>query len=173
MITKRLGSCLILLASLLLLPALARAQDQQNDTQELNTRAYVELMRSDLRANASNIVARVMNFSDVDAAKFWPIYREYELQRSKLGDERFKIIEDYAANYDNMTDQMADSLVKRVLDLEIQHTKLKREYYEKFKAALSPIVAARFFQVENQIELLIDLQIASDLPILAQQQGTP
>lgn len=168
MTTRRLWLPL-LLVGLHTLSGVAQAQDSQ-ETQDLNMRAYIELMRSDLRANKSNVIAKVMQFSEEDAAKFWPIYREYELELARLGDLRLKIIEDYTANYDTLTDKVADDLVHRALDFEAQRNKLKRKYYEKVKIALTPIVAARFYQVEHQILLLIDLQIASSLPVVSKEQ---
>jgi vacuolar-type H+-ATPase subunit D/Vma8 len=65
-----------------------------------------------------------------------------------------------------MTNQKADQLATKLLDIEQQRNDLKRKYYERFKTALDPITAARFLQVENQIERLVDLQIASQLPVL-------
>lgn len=171
----RMPALALLLGLALCWPATSRAQNgqqqqQQQDAQELNMRAYVELMRANLRANRSNIVAAVMQFSDEDAKKFWPIYREYEYELSKLGDLRVGIIEDYVANYNKMTDAMADSLVERSIDYEAKRTALKRKYYKKIKAALSAYTAGRFYQVENQIQTLTDLQIASRLPVVSQQE---
>jgi len=97
---------------------------------------------------------------------FWPVYREYDLEFSKLGDEKLAIIQDYARSYLDITDERADQLAQRVLELDEKRQELRKKYYEKFKTALSPILAARFTQVENQIEMVIDLQIASRLPII-------
>jgi len=51
------------------------------------------------------------------------------------------------------------------LGLEAKRHALKVSYYDKFKAAVSPKTAARFLQVENQILLILDLQIAASLPL--------
>jgi hypothetical protein len=76
------------------------------------------------------------------------------------------LIKDYAANYGKVTDPIADRLARGVLDLEGQRHALKLKYYDRFKSAVSPVTAARFLQVENQILLLLDLQIAASLPIV-------
>jgi len=136
------------------------------DGQEQNLRAYTELVRANLKAQKVGIITEVMHLNDQEAATFWPIYREYDLELSKLGDEKLAIIQDYSNNYLRMTNQKADQLAKRVLALDDQRQELRRKYYDKFKVALSPVLAARFTQVENQIELIVDLQIASSLPII-------
>lgn len=164
----------LLLICLSMTPAQAAAQSSQAtksvqvdaDSQEHNIRAYIELLRADLRSKKVQIITEVMNLDDKDAAIFWPIYREYDLEFSKLGDEKLAIIQDYAKNYLAMTNEKADQLAQRVLALDESRQELRRKYYDKLKQALSPIVAARFTQVENQIEMLVDLQIASSLPII-------
>ncbi len=76
------------------------------------------------------------------------------------------MIKDYVQNYDNLTDGKARELARKVFSLEKRRTKLKKKYFKRFEKALSATIAAKFIQVENQINLLIDLQIASELPLI-------
>jgi hypothetical protein len=137
-----------------------------DDTRDANLRAYVQLLRSDLRTEKVAIITEVMGFTEEEDAKFWPIYREYEIQLAKINDERIKGIKEYADNFDTVTDELADRLVRGALGLEERRNTLKLDVYNKVKTALSAKTAARFLQVENQILLLLDLQIASSLPIV-------
>ena len=77
-----------------------------------------------------------------------------------------KVIADYAANYSAMSDASADRIARGALDLEARRQALKLKYYDRVKAALSAKQAARFLQIENQLLMLIDLQIASALPVI-------
>jgi len=137
-----------------------------DDTRDTNLRAYVQLLRSDLRTEKVAIITEVMEFTEEEDAKFWPIYREYEMKLANLNDERLKGIKEYADNFDRVTDDLADRLIRNALSLEERRNALKLEVYNKLKTALSAKTAARFLQVENQILLLLDLQIASSLPIV-------
>ena len=141
------------------------APDCEQQTKALNLSAYAELLRADVRAQKVAIITEVMGFTDKEDEAFWPIYREYDLEMSKLGDERVALIADYAKNYANVTDEVADRLASRALELEARRQELKGQVYQKVKKALSPLTAARFLQVEHQLLLLIDLQIAASLPI--------
>jgi len=138
---------------------------KEPDAKTLNLSAYAELLRSDVRAQKIAILTEVMGFTEAEDAAFWPIYREYDLEMSKLGDERVALIEEYARNYDKLTDEVADKLASRALDLEARRQAVKAKSYERVKAALSPRTALRFLQVEHQLQLLIDLQILASLPI--------
>jgi hypothetical protein len=157
---------LILAGALMPTGAVAQALESKSQTQDENLRADIELLRSDVRADKAKIIAAMMQLDDKDAAVFWPIYRDYESELAKLYDEKVAGILDYADHYLQMTDAKADDLATRALQWEDQRTDLKKKYYASFKKALSPIKAARFLQVENQLLMLVDLQVASSLPII-------
>ena len=141
-------------------------QPAKTDSKEMNLRAYVELLRTDVKAKKVLIYTDIMQFSDEQAAKFWPIYNEYDLELQKLNDQKLAGIQDYANNYGSITDEKADQLANLALELENKRNALKKTYYGKVRDQLGGIVAARFLQVENQLLMVIDLQIASSLPIV-------
>ena len=72
-----------------------------DETRAENLHAYIELLRSDLRSQKIAIITEVMQFTEDEDTKFWPVYREYETELAKLNDERLALIKDYAANYDD------------------------------------------------------------------------
>ena len=135
-------------------------------TKDLNLRAYVELLRADVRAQRVGFITELMEFSAAEDKAFWPIYRAYDTELSAINDERAAGIDEYARNYGKVDDALADKLANKALELEGRRTALKQKYYARFKAALSAKTAARFLQVENQLQLIIDLQIAASLPIV-------
>ena len=138
----------------------------QAEARERNLRAYVELLRSDLRTQKVAVITEMMQFSEAEDKAFWPIYREYELELSRQNDERLKLIETYANSYTNLTSATADDLMSKALDLDSRRTALRQKYFTKLKTALTPLTAARVLQIENQIGLLLDLQIAASLPVV-------
>jgi len=142
-------------------PALSAA-----DTKSLNLTAYAELLRTDVRAEKVAIITEVMGFTEAEDKAFWPIHREYESEMAALGDERVALVSEYARTYAAMTDDIAHKLGARALDLEARRDAVKAKYFERFATALSPRTSLRFLQVEHQLLLLIDLQIASSLPIV-------
>ena len=174
---KQTAAWILALALLVFIPG-ASAQDKTQpaktgapasaNAQKKNIQAYVELMRSNVRDQKSEIMGSVMQLSIDDAAKFWPIYSEYDAELTKLNNLRVQNITDYAENYSQMTDAKADELVQSSLDYQKQRGELLAKYYERMKGALGAITAARFLMVEHQLLLLIDLQIASSLPIVGQ-----
>jgi hypothetical protein len=150
-------------------PAAAQASKSivaTDDARDLNLRAYTELLRSDIRAQKVAIIAGVMQFSEEDDLKFWPIYREYESELAKVNDDRLALITEYAAAYEQMTDDVANRLAKGSIDLEARRNAVKARYYDRLQSTLAGKTAAQLLQVENQILLLLDLQIAAALPVV-------
>ena len=137
-----------------------------SESQVLNTESYIQLLRTDLNAQKRQIVSETMQLDDKQARIFWPIYNDYEADLDKLGDEKLAIVQEYAANFLTMTNEKADELAQRVMALDDQKGALRRKYYDLMKKSLPAILVVRFFQVENQIQLLVDLKIASNLPII-------
>ena len=161
---------ILLLAVGIATPAAAQAQKppaaDKNDTKEMNLRAYAELLRADVRAEKVAILTELMQFTEAEDKAFWPIYREYDVELSKVNDERVGMIAEYAKNYTQVTDTLADKLALKAFELETRRTSVKQKYYERMKSALSAKTAARFLQIENQLLMVIDLQIAASLPIV-------
>ncbi len=126
----------------------------------------MELVRSDMRTQAQTIMTAAMQLSNDDAEKFWPVYREYELERSKWGDQRLAFIKSYAEQYESITDEAAKQLADEWFKLHENRLKLWKNYYKKFEKEISSSVAARFIQVENQLNMILDIQIAQELPLI-------
>jgi len=137
-----------------------------SESQVLNTQTYIELLRTDLNALKRQIINETMQLDDKQARIFWPIYNDFEADLDKLVDEKLAMVQDYAANFLTMTNEKADELAQRVMALDDQKMALRRKYYDLMKKSLPAILVVRFFQVENQIQLLVDLKIASNLPII-------
>jgi len=110
----------------------------------------------------------VSDFVKVDAAQkdaFWKLYDEYEVQRKSLGQKRVQLLEKYAANYDKLTIEFADSWSKEVLDISKKTDALLVTYFNKIKKATNSVVALQFYQVEGYILSGIRLSILEDLPL--------
>jgi Xaa-Pro aminopeptidase len=130
--------------------------------------SYFELLRQDLATKKVALITEVMQFTDDEADVFWPLYREFDFENAKIGDETLKLIKDYAANYENITDEKAIELMNASFDLKNKKLDLKRNYLKKFSKVIAPTRAVKLIQVINQIEMIVDIQIASQLPLVGE-----
>ncbi|MGH9759859.1 MAG: hypothetical protein ACREDR_23830 [Blastocatellia bacterium] len=134
-----------------------------------NIEEYIDLIRNDVKQQKAEIMGSVIQLGADDAAKFWPIYSEYDAELTKLNDLRTENTIEYARTYTEMTDAKADELIKKAIDYQRQRSDLLAKYYVRVKDAIGAINAARFVQIEHQLLLIIDLQIASQLPVIGKQ----
>jgi hypothetical protein len=130
--------------------------------------AYVEYARADMREDKVVTINQAMKLdqNDPNYNAFWHEYYPYEAELKKLNDERLALIRDYQFNMNKMNDDTANSLAKRAFAIREKKLELLDEYYKKIRKATSPVIAARFLQVEYDIGLLLDLEIASNMPLL-------
>jgi hypothetical protein len=146
-------------------PAPAKPVATAQTPEELNLEEYIRLLREDVSAEKAKLLGAVMQFDAEDAAKFWPIYRDYDSELKKLNDLRVANILEYSRSYNTMTDEKADQLIKNAMAYQKQRDELLGKYYERVKQELGAVTAARFVQVEHQLLTIIDLKIASSLPV--------
>ena len=128
--------------------------------------AYIDALRSDLRADKEKIITTAMQMDEPTSKQFWPIYRDYQNELSKLTDQRVQLVKDYAAQWKSLTNDQADSLAKRALKLQNDRQKLLEKYYKRFSKSISAYTGAKWLQAESQLLQLMDVKIASDLPLI-------
>lgn len=134
--------------------------------EDFGSQSYEEVLRADLRAKHAVLINKVMQFTGKEAEAFWSIFWDYEKDLMKLNDGKVKILKEYIQSYKNLSEEKTYELAEGALDFEAGRVKLKRYYFRKFSKALSPQTAVKFFQVENHIQALVDLQIASEVPLV-------
>ena len=152
-------------SSLVLLSGFVCAQTADGSAKPL-TDSDIQLMRSDIQAGKNQIITATMQFSDAESKAFWPVYRDFARDQQVIGDERVQLIKDYAANYDSMDDSKAKDMVQRMINVEDKTLNLREDYWPKFMKALGAKRAAKFYQVDSRLSLLINLQLTSAIPLI-------
>lgn len=147
----------VAVALVLLAGAAAYAQD-------VNT--AIEFLRTDVKAKKQELMAKAMKLSEKEAEVFWPLYREFEAELTRIGDERIAVIKEYAANYETITDEKASALMKKLLATDQKRQNLREKYFKKMSKALSARHAVRFIQTETYLIRLVDLSIGGEVPLM-------
>jgi hypothetical protein len=162
---KNLASCLVCWCVFAAMAPLGVAQASAQ-TKEANLKAYVGMIRKDLKKDKVSILTELMSLSPEEAAKFWPVYGEYDKALTKLADERIALIRLYADNFSTLSEETATKIALGSLDIQARRLDLQKEYFQRLSKTLTPKAATRWLQVETQIEKLVDLQILASLPVV-------
>ena len=126
----------------------------------------IEQLRKDTRAEKADIISGSMGFTATQAAAFWPLYKAYEQTQKAVGDEKVALIKDYAAHQDSMSEAKATEMVGRMQAIEDKTVAAKHQFVKSLQGVLPAKQVARFYQVENRIQLLVDLNLASNIPLV-------
>ena len=124
------------------------------------------MLRQDIRDQRKQIVALNLPLTADEATKFWPVFDQYRKAAVTPNDERWAVIKEYAANYDTMTDAQAQSLMKRANAVDEQLLALRMRYVPIFEKVISPKKTALFYQIDRRVDLLINLQLSSMIPMV-------
>ncbi len=136
----------------------AYAQDQPADN--------MQILMEKLKADKKLLVAENMQLTESEAKAFWPIYESYQKDLDKINQRLGKVINDYGANYQSLTDDLADKLTTEAIAIEVDRTKLMQSYLPKLKKALPAKKVARYYQLEHKIRSVINFQLAVNIPLV-------
>jgi Spy/CpxP family protein refolding chaperone len=168
---KNVVAVLVVASTLLLAGVPMFAQTEQNGTgasapPKSASNQDIEMLRADLRAQRKEITAQNMNLTADEATKFWPIFDQYRKEAIKPNDDRWALMKEYAANYDTMTDAQAQDYMKRATAVEQQLLTLRMTYVPVFEKVVSSKKTALWYQIDHRIDLLINLQLSSVIPMV-------
>ncbi len=147
--------------ALVALPCLCHAQSPAPSFD-----SAISTVRASIQAEKTAAIGQMMDLNDKDAAAFWPIYRRYQYERSKLDDGRVDVIREYTEKYPNLSDDEAKALAERMFEYESRTAELKKKYFKAFNKALPALKVTEFFQLEYRIDLMINMKVESTLPPL-------
>jgi hypothetical protein len=133
------------------------------------TNQQFALLLKDIRSIKKQVIAANLTLTDSEATKFWPVYEQYSADFAKINDTRAALVKEYSEQYGTQTDEQADSLVRRWLDVDIAAAQLRQKYVPIFRKVLPGKKAATFFQLDRRISMMIDVQLTSQLPLIQSQ----
>jgi Spy/CpxP family protein refolding chaperone len=126
----------------------------------------IKLFRSDVRSGKKQIIAANMSLTDSEAQQFWPIYDQYTAELATITDSKYSLIKGYAQNYASLTGEQAEEYVKGRAAVEQSIMELRLKYFPIFRKVLSGKSTALFFQMDWRLGLIVDLQLASQIPLV-------
>lgn len=135
-------------------------------TQQASLDQDVKLLRADVQSGKKKITAENLNLTADESTKFWPIYDQYAAEVSKIGDQRVALIKDYANSYATMTDAQANSFMQRSAAIDKQFAAVRTKYVPIFEKVISAKKTALWYQIDRRLDLLVNLQLAENIPMV-------
>ncbi len=159
---------LLLVSALIALPMTPSVAQERKPLVTLENE--IEAARKLMITERKLVIAGELVLSSEEKEVFWPVYNEYLEEMRAVGDDEVRLITEFAANYQNMTEDVADRLLREHLDLQARALKIRRNYVRRFKKVLPAIKVAKLYQVENKLDAVLDYQLASQIPMIGSGQ---
>jgi len=163
---KLLFSCCVLVFAFTTANRLAFAQTET--AQGVEAVKDINLLRRDLRAEKKQLIAINLPLTESEATKFWPVYDQYIADITKVYDEFYGSVKEFAAKQKTITDAESSAFMKRWAAALVQIAQTRQKYIPIFEKVIPAKKAAVFFQVDRRLYALLDLQVVSQTPLLAQ-----
>jgi hypothetical protein len=135
------------------------AQDQPTDSS-------MDKVRDALKANKRAFVSVNLGLTEQEDKSFWPVYDSYQADMEKVNKRLVDLIKDYAAHYDNLSDEKAKQLLDESLATDTEMMKVKKAYVSKFAAVIPMKKVARYYQMENKIQAVLRFDLAQAIPLV-------
>jgi len=141
---------------------------QRETTNGVEVEKDLALLRRDIRAEKKKIIAANLSLTETEATKFWPVYDQYVVEMTKHNDEFYALIKDYAANQKVITDAQASTMIKRWAEIQLEQVRTRQKYIPLVEKVIPSKKVALFFQVDRRLYALLDMQVASEIPLIVQ-----
>jgi Spy/CpxP family protein refolding chaperone len=129
----------------------------------------IKLMREDIRSKKKQLIAQNLKLTDTEATKFWPIYDQYTAELVKTNNKKYAVIQQYADQYGTLTDEESQSLMRQWMEVDIAAAQLRAKYLPIVSQAIGGRKGATFAQLDRRVSLMIELQLASQVPLVQGQ----
>ncbi|HTA31499.1 MAG TPA: hypothetical protein VK731_13490 [Candidatus Cybelea sp.] len=126
----------------------------------------IEVARSALKTDRQAAVVATLELTESEGKDFWPLYREYRFEMDKVNDGLMKLVLEYAKLYPNVPESSAKQMLKDYTDFQKKQVGKRTSYLKKFSKVLPAAKALRFAQVETRLDLLVQLQLAANVPLV-------
>jgi len=142
------------------------AQQGSDQSNQATIDQHIDMMRKDIRSQKKQLIAANIPLTDTEAQVFWPVYDQYTADLVKTNNDKYVLIKEYAKSYNTMSDAQAEDWTKRVLKLDSDVAALRIKYQPAFRKILPAKKAALYQQVERQAQMMIDTQLAMQIPLV-------
>ena len=147
---------LVAMLTVFIVPSMAQEKPADN----------MQLVREKIQTDKKLFIAQNMNLMESEAKVFWPVYEDYQKELDKLVDKTVKLIDNYAANFQTMTEEAAKGLIDGYLAIETERVTLMKSFLPKFRKVLPEKKVARYYQLENKIDAVVNYELAKLIPLV-------
>lgn len=125
----------------------------------------IKAFRADLQSKRADVMAKSVSLNAEQAAKFWPVFEQYQKEQNVIMDEHLNGIQKYVDAYETLDDAQALAFMNAHLDRDTKMNALRQKYLAEFQKVLPVRLAVRVVQIDRRLSLATQAQIANLIPL--------
>ena len=111
------------------------------------------------------VVMENMEFTEEEAAAFWPVYEKHQEELFQINQRGAKLILAYASVYQTLTDEQAVKLVDEYYDIQDDRLTVMKKMAVDVGKVLPGKKAFRYLQVESKLSAIGRYELAKEIPL--------
>ena len=152
---KKIIAVLILIGGVGIFPAAAQSNDSS-----------IRLTRSAVQAERQALIAANLGLTEEQRDVFWPLYADYRKSIDEIADQKVAFFERFFASYETLTDDEALALLDESFELKARYLEVQKMYAAEMRKHLPGKTVARFFQIENKMDVIVDYELSGEFPLI-------
>jgi len=119
-----------------------------------------------IQSDKKGIVTKSMDLTTAEAAKFWPLYEQFERELALPRSAANRAILDLIAADGTLTDANAKRLVEQVQGAALEEARLNQKHFKQLLKVLPALRAARYMQIESKLQAVVRYETAKAIPLV-------
>jgi Spy/CpxP family protein refolding chaperone len=154
--------CVIVCSTL----AVVTAQQITRTSASMPVDDVLKAVRNDLQASRADIIAKNITLTSDQAAKFWPLFQQYQQEQNVIMDDQLKGIQKYVDSYETLDDAGALALIQAHFDRDSRMNATRQKWLGEFQKVLPTRVAVRVMQIDRRLSLVHQIEYAAEIPLV-------
>lgn len=125
----------------------------------------MEVLREKIKADKKFLIAQNMQLTEAEAEKFWPVYKRFQKDLDDINKQTGQLISNYVDKYETLSDNDAEKMIKELFTIQEARMQLNKTYLPKFSSVLPMKKVARYYQLENKINAVVNYKLAEEIPL--------
>src|SRR5262245_34860156 len=126
----------------------------------------LKTMRADMQGSRADIMAKNLTLTAEQAAKFWPVFEQYQKEQNVIMDAQLKDVQKYVSSYQTLDDAGALALINAHIERDGKMNALRQKWLGEFQKVVPARVAARAMQIDRRLSLVAQLELVSSIPLI-------
>lgn len=104
------------------------------------------------------LVLEYMNLTEAEKSAFWPVYESYASATQVIEIESVYLLSLYSHHSGELKERELENISRRMLRNDVALARIRRQFFRRFKQALSAEQATAFMQLDTSFRSMVRME---------------